>query len=213
MTDSFRYKGLRQILIDSLRDKGIKNEKVLSAMNAIPRHFFMAKGFEERAYADNAFPIAADQTISQPYTVAVQTSLLEVKKNDKILEIGTGSGYQSAVLLEMGAKLFTIERHKILYKSAQILLRKLNYFPYCYYGDGYKGLPTYAPFDKILITAGAPSVPEALLEQLKIGGIMVIPAGSRYSQDMLKIIKISDKEYKTEKHGTFIFVPMLKGKE
>ena len=213
MIDSYRHKGLRKILIDSLRNKGIDNEDVLTAMNNIPRHFFMAKGFEERAYQDNAFPIAADQTISQPYTVAFQTSLLEIKKGDKVLEVGTGSGYQAAVLLETGVKLFTIERHQTLFKSAQVLLKKLGYYPYSYYGDGYKGLPTYAPFDKILITAGASAVPESLLKQLKIGGIMVVPVGPRHAQDMLKIIKISENDYKTENHGKFVFVPMLKGKE
>lgn len=213
MNDSYRHKGLRKILIDSLRKKGIENEDVLSAMNKIPRHFFMAKGFEERAYQDNAFPIAADQTISQPYTVAFQTLLLDVKRGDKVLEIGTGSGYQAAVLLELEVKLFTIERHQVLFKSSQLLLKKLGYYPYSYYGDGYKGLPTYAPFDKILVTAGASAIPENLLNQLKIGGIMVIPTGPRHTQDMLKIIKVSDNDYKTENHGKFIFVPMLKGKE
>ncbi len=201
------------MLINSLKSKGIENENVLSAMMNVPRHFFMAKGFEERAYQDNAFPIAADQTISQPYTVAFQTSLLEPKKGDKILEVGTGSGYQAAVLLELGIKLFTIERQQVLFKSSQILLKKLGYYPYSYYGDGYKGLPTYAPFDKILITAGAVAVPEGLLKQLKIGGIMVVPTGPRHSQDMLKIIKISENQYKPENHGKFVFVPMLKGKE
>lgn len=213
MNDSYRHKGLRKILIDSLRKKGIENEDVLSAMNKIPRHFFMAKGFEERAYQDNAFPIAADQTISQPYTVAFQTLLLDVKRGDKVLEIGTGSGYQAAVLLELEVKLFTIERHQVLFKSSQLLLKKLGYYPYSYYGDGYKGLPTYAPFDKILVTAGASAIPENLLNQLKIGGIMVVPTGPRHTQDMLKIIKVSDNDYKTENHGKFIFVPMLKGKE
>ncbi len=213
MKDSYRHKGLRKILIDSLREKGIDNEDVLSAMMKIPRHLFMAKGFEERAYQDNAFPIAADQTISQPYTVAFQTSLLEVKKGDKVLEVGTGSGYQAAVLLELGVKLYTIERQRVLFQSSQLLLKKFGYFPYCYYGDGYKGLPTYAPFDKILITAGASAIPESLLTQLKIGGIMAVPTGPRHSQDMLKIIKLSESEYKTENHGKFVFVPMLKGTE
>jgi protein-L-isoaspartate(D-aspartate) O-methyltransferase len=213
MIDSYRHKGLRKILIDSLRDKGIRDENVLNAMNKIPRHFFMAKGFEERAYQDNAFPIAADQTISQPYTVAFQTSLLNIKKGNKVLEVGTGSGYQAAVLSELGVKLYTIERQQVLFKSSQVLLKKLGYYPYSYYGDGYKGLPTYAPFDKILVTAGASAVPESLLKQLKTGGIMVVPTGPRHSQDMLKIIKISENDYKTENHGKFVFVPMLKGKE
>jgi len=213
MIDSYRHKGLRKRLIDSVKAKGIENEDVLSAMSKVPRHLFMAKGFEERAYQDNAFPIAADQTISQPYTVAFQTSLLDIKSGDKVLEIGTGSGYQAAVLLEMGVKLFTIERHQVLFKSSQLLLKKLGYFPYSYYGDGYKGLPTYAPFDKILITAGAPAIPESLLCQLKTGGIMLVPTGPRHTQEMLKIIKITESDYKTENHGKFVFVPMLKGKE
>ncbi len=213
MKDTYRHKGLRKMLIDSLRKKGIDNEDVLSAMMNVPRHLFMAKGFEERAYQDNAFPIAAEQTISQPYTVAFQTSLLEIKKSDKVLEVGTGSGYQAAVLLELGVKLYTIERQQELFKSSKLLLNNLGYYPYSYYGDGYKGLPSYAPFDKILVTAGAFEVPDNLLKQLKTGGIMVIPTGPRHSQDMLKIIKISEDEYKTENHGKFVFVPMLKGKE
>lgn len=212
MTDSFKHKGLRKRLIDGLRTKGINNEDVLNAMMRIPRHYFMAKGFEERAYQDNAFPIAADQTISQPYTVAYQTSLLELSQDEKVLEIGTGSGYQASILLEMGAKLFTIERQRELFQSAQILLKKLGYFPFSYFGDGYKGLPTYSPFDKILITAGAPEVPQELVNQLKVGGIMVAPIGRGGSQDMLRIIKTSESEYHTEYHGKFVFVPMLKGK-
>jgi len=213
MNDSYRHKGMRKRLIDSLKDKGIENESVLKAMMNVPRHLFTAKGFEELAYQDSAFPIAANQTISQPYTVAFQTSLLKVDRGEKILEVGTGSGYQAAVLLELGVKLYTIERHRELFKTSQLLLKKLGYNPYSYYGDGYKGLPTYAPFDKILITAGASAVPESLLKQLKIGGIMVIPAGPRRSQDMLRIIKISETEFKTENHGKFVFVPMLKGRE
>jgi len=172
----------------------------------------MAKGFEERAYQDNAFPIAADQTISQPYTVAFQTSLLNIEPGDKILEIGTGSGYQAAILLELGVKLFTIERQRELFLSSQVILKKLNYNPYCYYGDGYKGLPTYAPFDKILITAGAEEVPDELLKQLKIGGVLVAPIGPRNVQDMMKITKIAEQKFKKESFGKFVFVPMLKGK-
>jgi protein-L-isoaspartate(D-aspartate) O-methyltransferase len=212
MIDSYRYKGLRRKLIEDLALKGINDASVLDAILKIPRHFFMAKGFEERAYQDNAFPIAAGQTISQPYTVAIQSSLLEIKKDEKVLEIGTGSGYQAAVLMELGAKLYTIERLKELYLSAQVLLKKLGYFPFCYFGDGYSGLPAYAPFDKILITAGAPHIPEELLKQLKVGGCMVAPIGHPHSQDMLKIHKVSEENYKTENHGKFIFVPMLKGK-
>ncbi len=212
MLDSYKHKGLRKRLIEGIRRKGITNENVLNAVMKVPRHFFMAKGFEERAYQDNAFPIAADQTISQPYTVAVQTSLLDVQKGEKVLEIGTGSGYQAAILLELGANLFTIERQRELYKSSQLLLKKLGYFPFSYFGDGYKGLPTYAPFNKILITAGAPEIPQELLKQLKIGGILVAPIGPSGSQDMLKVTKISENEFQEESFGKFVFVPMLKGK-
>jgi protein-L-isoaspartate(D-aspartate) O-methyltransferase len=210
--DSLRHKGLRQKLVSVLRQKGITDESVLEAINKIPRHFFMAKGFEERAYQDNAFPIGSEQTISQPYTVAFQTMLLEVRKSEKILEIGTGSGYQTAVLSELGARVYTIERQRELFLSAQKLLQKMNYSPYCFYGDGYEGLPTYGPFDKILITAGAPSIPEKLLEQLKPGGIMVAPVGEKNSQKMLKIVKSENNKIDTEECGNFIFVPMLKGK-
>ncbi len=212
MSDTYKYKGLRKQLVDSIERKGISDKKVLAALMKVPRHLFMATGFEERAYQDNAFPIAAEQTISQPYTVAVQTSLLEIEKGDKVLEIGTGSGYQTSILLELGAKVYTIERQKILFREAQLILRKLNYNPYCYYGDGYKGLPTYGPFDKILITAGAAEMPEELKKQLKVGGILVAPIGSRSSQDMLKVTKKTEEEYLVESYGKFVFVPMLKGK-
>lgn len=212
MIDTYRHKGLRKQLIDGIRKKGIQNEAVLDAMMTIPRHFFMAKGFEERAYQDNAFPIAAEQTISQPYTVAFQTELLDVQKGDKVLEVGTGSGFQAAVLLELGANLYTVERQKELFVSSQILLKKLGYFPFSYYGDGYKGLPAYAPFDKILITAGAPEVPQELLKQLKVEGILVAPIGSRKSQDMIKVKKHSETEFEQKSYGKFVFVPMLKGK-
>jgi len=212
MTDSFKYKGLREKLINTLRLKGINNEEVLNAMLKIPRHLFMASGFEERAYQDNAFPIAAEQTISQPYTVAFQTMLLNITRGEKILEVGTGSGYQTAVLCEIGAKVYTIERQKELYYSAQKILSQFGYNPFCYYGDGYEGLPTYGPFDKILITAGAPAVPEALKAQLKIGGILVAPIGERDVQKMLTVLKISDSVFETHDFGDFSFVPMLKGK-
>ncbi len=212
MTDSYKHKGLRKRLVETIKKKGVEEQKVLDAIMNVPRHLFMAKGFEERAYQDNAFPIAADQTISQPYTVAFQTDILDIKKGDKVLEVGTGSGYQAAVLLELGVKLYTIERQRELFQSSQILLKRLNYNPFCYYGDGYKGLPTYAPFDKILITAGAEEVPEELLKQLKVGGIMVAPVGPRHSQDMLKITKLDEQKFKKESFGKFIFVPMLKGK-
>ncbi|MCF6364746.1 MAG: protein-L-isoaspartate(D-aspartate) O-methyltransferase [Bacteroidales bacterium] len=212
MTDSYKHKGLRKRLVETLKNKGIKNQEVLDAIMNVPRHLFMAKGFEERAYQDNAFPIAADQTISQPYTVAFQTSLLNIEKGNKVLEVGTGSGYQAAVLSELGVKLFTIERQRELFLSSQIILKKLNYNPYCYYGDGYKGLPTYAPFDKILITAGAEKIPEELLKQLNTGGILVAPIGPRHTQDMIKVTKINEHKFKKESFGKFVFVPMLKGK-
>ncbi len=211
MIDTYRHKGLRKQLIEIVKNKGITDERILNVMMNVPRHFFMAKGFEERAYQDNAFPIAADQTISQPFTVAFQTHLLNISIDDKVLEIGTGSGYQAAVLMELGVKLFTIERQRELFNTSTMLLKKLGYNPFTYYGDGYKGLPTYAPFDKILITAGAPSIPEELLKQLKTGGILVAPIGPRNTQEMIRITKIDDTKYKHESFGKFIFVPMLKG--
>jgi protein-L-isoaspartate(D-aspartate) O-methyltransferase len=211
MIDTYRHKGLRKQLIEIVKNKGITDERILNVMMNVPRHFFMAKGFEERAYQDNAFPIAADQTISQPFTVAFQTHLLNISKVDKVLEIGTGSGYQAAVLMELGVKLFTIERQRELFNTSTMLLKKLGYNPFTYYGDGYKGLPTYAPFDKILITAGAPSIPEELLKQLKTGGILVAPIGPRNTQEMIRITKIDDTKYKHESFGKFVFVPMLKG--
>jgi protein-L-isoaspartate(D-aspartate) O-methyltransferase len=212
MEDTFLHKGLRKKLVEDIREKGIVNEKVLEAMNKVPRHLFIDSGFVHFAYKDQAFPIAANQTISQPYTVAFQTQLLDPKKGEKILEVGTGSGYQAAVLLEMGAKVFTIERQKILTVSSQGLLSDLGYRPHFFYGDGFEGLPGYAPFDKIIITAGADEMPLKLINQLKIGGKMVIPFGKKESQLMLLIEKTSDTEYTTTEHGSFIFVPMLKGK-
>ncbi len=210
-TDTYKLKGLRKLLVNTVRGKGIKSEAVLQAIEKIPRHFFLPEGFEERAYQDNAFPIAADQTISQPYTVAFQTELLEVKRRDKILEVGTGSGYQTAVLLELGAKVYTIERQKELFLPTQKFLKRLDYYPRCFLGDGYVGLPTYAPFDKIIITAGAEAIPKELVKQLKIGGYLVAPIGPRDSQTMIRLIKISETEHKIEKYGNFVFVPMLKG--
>lgn len=202
---------MRKVLTDSLREKGIRSEKVLQAIRKIPRHFFLPVGFEHHAYRDAAYPIAAGQTISQPYTVAFQTELLNIKKYDKVLEIGTGSGYQAAVLMEIGAKVYTIERQKELFLPTQKLLRKMGYYPYCFLDDGYKGMPKFAPFDKIIITAGAESVPRALLKQVRIGGIFVAPIGPGKSQTMLRITRISEKEFSTERFGNFVFVPMLKG--
>lgn len=209
--EDLRYKGMRKKLADSLKVKGIRDSNVLEAIRNVPRHLFMESSFIHFAYKDQAFPIGSGQTISQPYTVAFQTQLLEVEKNDKVLEVGTGSGYQAAVLVEMGAKVFTIERQKELYLKAQSFLPDIGYHPACFFGDGYAGLPNFAPFDKVLVTAGATSVPPALKEQLKIGGRMVIPVGKSNRQEMIVVDRISEEEYKTEKHGGFVFVPLLKG--
>ncbi len=212
MIDTFRHKGLRRKLIDEIRLKGISEQKILDALERIPRHFFMDSGFVHLAYKDQAFPIGCNQTISQPFTVAFQTQLLELKRHEKVLEIGTGSGYQAAILLELGVKLFTIERHKELFLKTQELLKKMHYKPNFFYGDGYEGLQAYAPFDKILITAAVPEIPKKLLEQLKIGGILVLPLGAGSNQTMTKLVKNSDKDYEITDHGQFVFVPMLKGK-
>lgn len=213
MEDSFLHKGLRQKLVTELKKKGISDELVLEAINKVPRHLFMESGFVQLAYKDKAFPIGANQTISQPYTVAVQSSLLQIKRGDKVLEIGTGSGYQAAVLEELGASVFTIERHKSLSMRAQILLPKLGYRPRFFYGDGFNGLPTYAPFDKIIVTAGAAEMPVKLIEQLKPGGLMVIPVGDSENQTMYLLQKNADGTVEQIEHGSFLFVPMLKGKQ
>lgn len=213
MDDSFLHKGLRRKLVEELKLKGIVDERVLEAVGKIPRHLFMDSGFVHFAYKDQAFPIAANQTISQPYTVAFQSQMLEIKEGDKVLEIGTGSGYQSAVLVELGAKVYTIERHKVLSMGAQVLLPKLGYRPHFFYGDGFKGLPTYAPFDKIIITAGAPEMPRLLIEQLKPGGKMIVPIGDSNNQVMYLVEKKSDNTCSVTEHGDFLFVPMLKGKK
>ena len=209
--DDPRHQGMRKRLVEGLKIKGIRDEDVLAAIGKVPRHLFMESSFVNFAYKDQAFPIGSGQTISQPYTVAFQTQLLEVKKNDKILEVGTGSGYQAAVLLEMGAKVFTVERQKDLFLKAQSFLPEIGYNPACFFGDGWLGLPGFAPFDKILVTAGAPIVPDSLKEQLKTGGRLVIPVGVENRQEMMVIIRISEDEFKSEKHGGFIFVPLLKG--
>lgn len=209
--DNHRHKGMRKMLVDGLKVKGIRDEKVLDAINQVPRHLFMESGFIHFAYKDQAFPIGAGQTISQPYTVAFQTQLLQVEKGDKILEIGTGSGYQAAVLEKMGARVFTIERQKELYRKVVAFLPGLGFNVACFHGDGYRGLPAFAPFDKILVTAGATQVPEKLKEQLKTGGRLIIPVGNQNRQEMMVIIRIDENNYKTEKHGGFVFVPLLKG--
>jgi protein-L-isoaspartate(D-aspartate) O-methyltransferase len=212
MIDTFRHKGLRKKLIEEIRKKGISDQKVLDAIDRVPRHFFMDSGFVHFAYRDQAFPIGCNQTISQPYTVAFQTQLLNIQRHDKVLEVGTGSGYQAAVLIELGTNLYTIERQKELFLKAQSLLKKMNYKSNFFYGDGYEGLPGYAPFDKILITAGASEIPKKLIAQLKPGGILVLPLGDSGSQTMTKLVKTSENEYEITEHGHFIFVPMLKGK-
>jgi protein-L-isoaspartate(D-aspartate) O-methyltransferase len=212
--DSYRHKGLRKKLVETVQQKGIKDEKVLEAINKIPRHFFLDSAFDEVAYEDKAFLIAEKQTISQPYTVAYQTELLEVKLHHKILEIGTGSTYQACVLAELGAQVFTIERQKKIFD----LNKKFEYikkYPTIkfFYGDGFEGLPTYAPFDKILITAAAPDVPQKLIAQLKVGASMVLPVGAGDVQVMKRITKEKDGEIKTEEFDRFSFVPMLEGRK
>lgn len=212
MKDTFRHKGLRQQLVNVVRAKGIQDEQVLGAIGKIPRHFFMDSGFLDHAYQDKAFPIAADQTISQPYTVAFQTELLEIKPGDKILEIGTGSGYQTAVLCELGARVFSIERQQELFKKTSKFLPKLGYRPKkLVFGDGYKGMPEEAPFDGIIVTAGAPFVPKPLLAQLAIGGRLVIPVGTDV-QTMTLFIRKGPKAFDKHEFGDFRFVPMLEDK-
>ena len=212
MKDTFRHKGLRKQLVNVLINKGIKDEAVLNAIGNIPRHLFMDSGFLDHAYQDKAFPIAADQTISQPYTVAFQTELMEVKKGDKVLEIGTGSGYQTAVLCELGAKVYSIERQQELFKKTNKFLPKLGYrAKKLIFGDGYKGLEEEAPFDSIIVTAGAPYVPKPLLSQLKTGGRLVIPVGDDV-QVMTLFIRKGPKDFEQHEYGQFRFVPLLEDK-
>jgi protein-L-isoaspartate(D-aspartate) O-methyltransferase len=210
--DTYRHKGMRKTLVDEVRGKGITDEAVLKAIGKIPRHLFLDSSFDRFAYQDVAFPIGSGQTISQPYTVAFQSQLLEIKKGDKILEVGTGSGYQACVLVELGAKVYSIERQRKLYDRTSSFVESLGYRMNLYYGDGYKGLPTYGPFDKIIVTAGAPEVPKELLLQLKVGGWMVIPVGDGSGQVMTKISRISELEYQQKTYGNFAFVPMLKNR-
>jgi protein-L-isoaspartate(D-aspartate) O-methyltransferase len=213
MIDTYRHKGLRKLLVETIARKGITDAGVLAAVEKVPRHFFFDSSFLEFAYEDKPFPIGAGQTISQPYTVAFQTELLRVKKGDRVLEIGTGSGYQACILAEMGAKVFTVERQKSLFDKTSKLLPKLGYpgiKPF--YGDGYKGLTAFAPFHKIIITAAAPYVPEALLDQLRPGGIMVIPVGPDDVQIMTTFTRMADGTFTRREHGAFRFVPMLEDK-
>jgi protein-L-isoaspartate(D-aspartate) O-methyltransferase len=211
MTDTFEAKGKRKKLVAELRKKGISDEEVLRAIDMVPRHLFMDPAFLIHAYVDKAFPITSGQTISQPYTVAVQSSLLRVKKRDKILEIGTGSGYQAAILAEMGAKVYTIERFRDLFLKAQRTLTSLGYSADFFYGDGYEGKPQYGPFDSIIITAAVSEVPDILLHQLKAGGRLVVPLGGSGSQVMTVIERTGPESFEHTEHGNFIFVPMLKG--
>ena len=212
--DTYRHKGLRKKLVEIVRSKGITDEKVLHAIERIPRHFFLDSAFDEVAYEDKAFPIAEKQTISQPYTVAYQTQLLEIKSFDKVLEIGTGSAYQACILADMGAQVFTIERQKKLFDSNKNFpfIRKYPNIKF-FYGDGYEGLPTFAPFDKVLITAAAPEVPKKLVEQMKPGGMMVIPIGTGDVQLMKRFIKQPDGSLREEIYDRFSFVPMLSGRK
>lgn len=213
INDTPKHKGLRNQLVNVVKSKGISDENILKAISEIPRHLFMDSGFIDFAYQDKAFPIGAGQTISQPYTVAFQTELLQIEAGDKVLEIGTGSGYQTAVLIALKAEVYSIERQKELYEKTRKFLPKLGYVAKkLKYGDGYKGWEEYAPFDKILVTAGAPFVPKPLLEQLKIGGKLVIPVGDDV-QVMTLYIRTGEKEFEKHEFGEFRFVPMLQEKQ
>jgi protein-L-isoaspartate(D-aspartate) O-methyltransferase len=213
--DTYRHKGLRKKLVDVLRSKGISDEAVLEAVNNIPRHYFLDNAFDERAYEDRAFPIGEGQTISQPYTVAYQTQLLEIKPFDKVLEIGTGSAYQACVLAEMKANVYTIERQKKLFDFNKSVFPFLKKYPNIklFFGDGFEGLPTYAPFDKVIITAAAPFVPPKLIEQMKTGGKMVVPVDEDAHQRMKRLTKREDGDFDEEVFDAFSFVPMLGGKQ
>jgi len=212
MQDTFKHQGLRKILVKTIKEKGIKDKKVLAAIGKIRRHLFMDNAFINFSYEDKAFPIGAGQTISQPYTVAFQTELLDIKPYEKVLEIGTGSGYQSAVLVALDAIVYTIERQKELYQKTKEFLPKIGYNCKFFYGDGYKGLLTLAPFDKIIITCGAPAIPKELLQQLRIGGKLVAPIGNKNIQEMQLLEKLSDSQNNITNHGSFSFVPMLSDK-
>lgn len=209
MQDTYKHKGMRRQLIDELRSKGISDEQVLQAFDAIPRHFFLDLAFEKQAYSNMAFQIGAGQTISHPYTVAFQTQLLELKRGEKVLEIGTGSGFQTCILCQLGVKVVSIERQRELFMKAKHIIHHFNFNPRLVFGDGYKGQATLGPYDKILITCGAPFVPEELKAQLKVGGMLVIPVGNLDTQEMLRLTKISETEFKIEQFGNFSFVPML----
>ena len=207
--DNYRERGARKQLVDILKKKGIDDEGVLKAIGKVPRHYFFDETFWNQAYKDIAFPIGEGQTISQPYTVAYQTQLLHIKKGDKVLEIGTGSGYQACILVELGAKVYTIERQEKLYERTIQVLPYMGYKPHFLLGDGSKGIPEHAPYDKIIVTAGAPMVPEELLRQLAIGGILVIPVGDAETQKMVTILKTAENDYERHVLDTFRFVPLV----
>lgn len=211
IVDSYQHKGLRQQLVEQLKAKGITDRRVLDAIGKIPRHAFMDNAFLQFAYQDKAFPIDCEQTISQPYTVAFQTQLLEIEPRMKVLEIGTGSGYQTSVLCEMGARVFSIERHRPLHLKAKKLLQNMKYRADLFYGDGYEGLENFAPFDRIIVTAGAPFIPQALKDQLAVGGHLVIPVGAN-NQKMKRVTKISETEFEENSYGDFSFVPLLENR-
>lgn len=214
MEDNFRHKGMRKKLVESLKKEGIKDENVLKAIEAVPRHLFLDKAFVEIAYENKPFPIGKGQTISHPFTVAYQSELLDIKKGEKVLEIGTGSGYQACILDFLGAKVFSIERHQVLYNKSRDFIKKIGFTKIrCFYGDGFEGLQGFAPFDKIIITAAAPVIPEKLLSQLAIGGVMVVPLNEGVKQKMLRIKRIAEDEYARESYDDFVFVPMLQGVE
>lgn len=209
LKDTFKHKGRRRQLIQELAEMGIQDERILNAFDAIPRHYFLDLAFDEQAYTNMAFQIGSGQTISHPYTVAFQTELLQIQKSQRILEIGTGSGFQTCILCALGAKVFSIERHQPLHTKAKRMIEFFGFNASLFFGDGYKGNRVYAPYDRILVTCGAPDIPIVLIEQLKVGGLMVIPVGEGAEQKMLRIHKSSDTDYSTEEFGTFKFVPML----
>jgi len=209
MVDSYKHRGLRRSLINKLKEKGIEDSAVLEALGRVPRHFFFSPEFLSHAYQDKAFPIGEGQTISQPYTVAFQTMLLQIKKGDKVLEIGTGSGYQCCILMELGAEVYTIEYNKSLCQTAKNFLTKMGYNAQFFLGDGSKGLKTFAPYDAILVTAGAPTVPKSLIDQLNAGGRLVIPVGDNKSQKMIRVKKTIDGKFIKEEFANFSFVPLV----
>lgn len=212
MVDNYRHKGLRKKLVETLKKKGIKDERILEAIGKVPRHYFLDLAFEDWAYQDAAFPIGNEQTISQPYTVAYQTDLLQIKARDRVLEIGTGSGYQAVILAEMGAKVYSIERQKVLFDKTSKLIKDMGYGQIrLFLKDGMDGLERFAPFEKIIVTAAAKSIPQALEKQLAVGGILVIPVGNGEGQVMYRLTKIEENKFKTEKFDYFRFVPLLRG--